>query len=519
MKDTHVSINDIVKETLLYLNSHSLKMTPENYKMAFCKVSKQLGFIVEDCRKIETLVGRLSLQYQDELKKFKVTSEDELFSFLIAQLNRIDPKESSKQITHLSALLKRVLQSIEMLHVKDATHVAGATLDKLEYMHSTKDIDIAKDKWLDFMTTYDDSYLARLSKFATVDKRDLKQTIDNLVTQCNQTPNVDENLYAEMVPFVIHALSPSIATQVNDKVANLVNEIKNNPEMLSSVAVKNDIKSFLKERVERDKEEVYQQFSSLNNIFEEMSGKFVDFIATGQESGEQTKKIRSEISNIEVSQNAFGEVKEKLLNITNAFEEEASSFTDKMVNNQRKIQNLNKQVKELENKLDKAKKESNEDFLTGLLTRRFLDRELRRAEEAFIRYNQNYSICFMDIDKFKVINDTYGHEAGDLIIATIGKILSTYAREVDICGRYGGEEFLIILPNISLDGGIRFADKIRGIVERYKFIYKGTDIAVTISAGISERRLLRSEQESVVKADEMLYKAKNTGRNQVCPVL
>ena len=116
-----------------------------------------------------------------------------------------------------------------------------------------------------------------------------------------------------------------------------------------------------------------------------------------------------------------------------------------------------------------------------------------------------------------MVNDTYGHEAGDVILATLGKILRKYLREVDFVGRYGGEEFLAILPNTELENGVLFANKIRKIIENYKFVYKNERIDVKISCGVAQRSRCSSEKETVTTADKMLYQAKENGRNQVMP--
>jgi diguanylate cyclase len=513
-----MTVNEIVKEALVYLKGNSLSVTPENYHMAFCKTAKEFGFIVEDCSKLDKFISRLDKGFQNELKKYKVTTEDELVTFLIAQVNRLNPKTSSSQINILITLLKRVLQSISMLHVKEARELANATLDRVNHLNKIEDIEITKNKWMDFITSYDDSYLDKLKNYAKIDKSDLEKSTTAIIEALRQSGGADENkIYKELSTFIIHALTPSIAPNVNDEIAQLVKNIKDSPDLLSSTAMKNDITNNVKMRIELDKAASLQQLQALDAIFEEMSSKMLEFIDSGNDSTTKVKELKTEINDIDFTQESFTQVQTKLINIASTFEEETNSLTNKMKSNQQMIDQLQQKVIILENKLERIKKESNEDFLTGLLTRRSLDQELKRAEEAYIRYENNYTICFIDIDKFKLVNDNYGHEAGDVIISTIGKILKSYARDVDKCGRYGGEEFMVILPNINETGGIKFANKIRTIVERYKFIYKGTNIPITISCGVSERSKHENDRETSGHADEMLYKAKNQGRNRVCP--
>jgi diguanylate cyclase (GGDEF)-like protein len=141
--------------------------------------------------------------------------------------------------------------------------------------------------------------------------------------------------------------------------------------------------------------------------------------------------------------------------------------------------------------------------------------ELKKQESSFKRFNINYSIVFFDIDHFKNINDTYGHDAGDVILKSLGLLFKRYARDIDMIGRFGGEEFVAILPNTNKEGAFKFAEKIRQIVKKTKFMYKNTRINVTISAGVANRNETNSSDETLKLADERLYEAKRNGRNRV----
>jgi diguanylate cyclase (GGDEF)-like protein len=114
-----------------------------------------------------------------------------------------------------------------------------------------------------------------------------------------------------------------------------------------------------------------------------------------------------------------------------------------------------------------------------------------------------------------MINDTFGHEAGDVILKHVGKIFRKRVRDTDIVGRYGGEEFLTILPNTPLTGAKVFAEKIRRAIESFEFLYKGERIDVTISGGVANRKDFNSLKELIEGADRYLYEAKEAGRNRV----
>ena len=138
-------------------------------------------------------------------------------------------------------------------------------------------------------------------------------------------------------------------------------------------------------------------------------------------------------------------------------------------------------------------------------------------EQKYNRYGNDYGVCFFDIDHFKRINDVYGHEAGDVVLATIGKMLRKYSRQADFVGRYGGEEFVILLPEISLGDAVKFAEKMREIVQNSKFMYKNERIDVTASCGVAIRSASAGSNATIEEADKMLYQAKQGGRNKVMP--
>lgn len=143
----------------------------------------------------------------------------------------------------------------------------------------------------------------------------------------------------------------------------------------------------------------------------------------------------------------------------------------------------------------------------------FMDREMARCA----RYNRPLSLILFDIDHFKKINDTFGHLAGDSVLRQLGALVRNRVRRDDVPCRTGGEEFSVILPEISREGGMNLAEKLRASIEAAVFKFEGTEIPVTVSLGVAEwDSALTDPQDLVKRADEFLYEAKRTGRNRVC---
>ncbi len=160
----------------------------------------------------------------------------------------------------------------------------------------------------------------------------------------------------------------------------------------------------------------------------------------------------------------------------------------------------------------KLKNLSEVDTLSGLYNRRYINAKLDSEIERFKRYQTPLSVILLDIDHFKKINDTYGHDVGDMVIQKISQLLKSSIRKGDIIARWGGEEFLVVVANSNIDGAAALAGKIRAAVESCDFGF-GRD--VTISLGVASMNENITQDELVKKADEALYKAKEGGRNRI----
>jgi diguanylate cyclase (GGDEF)-like protein len=511
------TVNEIIKESFEKLKSEHLTFTPDNYQKIFCEVAKKKGVLVEDCQKVSKYVKKLDNKLAAEVKNRKVNTIDELLIFFISRLNRSSESEAGQLISSLVLLSKRVLQAISLLHNKKAATLANASLDRLDIKHDVKSVELIKDKWFDFISNYDDDFLKKLDHFGKVNKEDLEKMVHDIMVAIAKED--DLQVYKMLAPLIIATLTPSIASSMNDDLATISYELRNSPESLASSAMQKEIKNFITKRIHLDKEEVKNKISSLDKLLDEINKKILQLIDNSNISNEQVKDIKKDLIKINFTKDSFESIQAKLIHIATSLETETKGLSEKMNENQATISKLHNRVKKLETALIAAKQESKEDYLTNVATKRALANELKRVEEAYKRYKIDYTLCFLDIDHFKKINDTYGHDAGDIILANVGKILRKYVRQADFVGRYGGEEFLVILPGIDVDGGIHFADKIRSIIENYKFIYKNERINLTVSAGVAQREGLASSEECLEEADKMLYEAKSAGRNQVMPQL
>lgn len=156
------------------------------------------------------------------------------------------------------------------------------------------------------------------------------------------------------------------------------------------------------------------------------------------------------------------------------------------------------------------------DGLTNVYNRRYLEQRLSEEVAYSKRYSKPLTICLTDIDFFKRLNDSYGHQAGDFVLKKVSALLSQALREYDVVARYGGEEFAVILPSTPKTKGASIAERLRTLVESAEFNYREKLIRTSISVGVACFPEDGDSAESLIAAaDKALYAAKARGRNQV----
>ena len=173
--------------------------------------------------------------------------------------------------------------------------------------------------------------------------------------------------------------------------------------------------------------------------------------------------------------------------------------------------------RELEVANKRLRKLSITDGLTELFNHRHVHELLHDEWERSLRSGEPVGVAMLDLDRFKSINDTYGHPTGDVILYETARIIRETAREIDMVGRYGGEEFIAILPNTSEEDAARFAERVREQVESHVYRDESNEIRMTVSCGVASAPAtgVDSPEALLKSADAALYVAKESGRNRV----
>ena len=246
-----------------------------------------------------------------------------------------------------------------------------------------------------------------------------------------------------------------------------------------------------------------QGFESLLN--DEMTGIKNSF-DVAESLDDLQAKISTGLSSIERALHKKQKVDQAISRLA---EKSKNSFTSGFTKLKQDFQAAIKYTEELEKKL-------NEDQLTGAINRRAYDKKIEEEMDRFLRYKTIFSLLVIDADKFKNINDTYGHAIGDRCLQEIIKRTQPLLRKNDMLARYGGEEFAVIMPETDAVGATKVAEKIRQTIEKIEFLYKEETVRVTVSIGVS---CIKEGDKSGIdlfeRADMAVYKAKENGRNQV----
>jgi diguanylate cyclase (GGDEF)-like protein len=511
-----MTIHQIVRNTVERLKAEGKMWTPDVYAETFCAEAKKAGVKVEDCTGIDRYTLLLDKKTLDEVKQYRVKTAAELIRFLISKLGRANPSEAGTLIEVLGNLVKKMAQGIELLHNPEASALARKTISVLEEQGGTTQIDMLRQAWANFLSVYDDTFMLKLAAFGSVDRSNLRRTVDGLALQ-GQTPSGGID-YAKAVRFLVASLVPSIAPNMDDATLNLSQKLRSSPEYVDSAECEKELKAAIAMRIALDKQSVEEMVSALDRLLGKLSTQLIELIERSESSSTEIREVKRDLEALEANKSGdFKTAHKRLYTIATTLEEKVGVLGKDLKIHNEKVTHMGKKIAALEAELAKATQASREDFLTRLLNKRGIEEYLNIKEAEYERHGRIYCIAMLDLDYFKKINDTYGHEAGDAVLLAFAKILKEEGRISDIIGRYGGEEFMVILGDTDLSGGKVFCEKIRSHVEAAHFMYQDKRIEVTVSIGVAQRSDHSSLKTLVKGADERLYDAKHKGRNRVEP--
>ncbi len=289
----------------------------------------------------------------------------------------------------------------------------------------------------------------------------------------------------------------------------------------------------MSQRVQQEKKELEAFLLQLTERLQDLDQDIRETAQLREQSHEagveMNRSVKQEVSNIEQSVSEALDLNKLKTSVQSRViiirdhmdrfmeaEMNRNSRSSKLVENLRhKLSETETEVSRLREQVEQARAAAMRDQLTGINNRLAYDQRIHDELARFDRYGSVFSLMVWDVDRFKNINDTYGHVAGDKVLTIIANTLNSNVRETDMVARYGGEEFIVLLPETRLEQTMPLAEKLRSVIEETAFHFKGRRVVITASCGVAEVQKGDDDKSMFARADEALYKAKQQGRNRV----
>lgn len=255
--------------------------------------------------------------------------------------------------------------------------------------------------------------------------------------------------------------------------------------------------------------ETEEQMRAVANTLQENVSEGVNNItqALSDNNIESLKQaVESHVNQLQLALTQFSE--------QSAPDDESDSLRKQLHSLSGKVKEMEKNEKSIRDKLKEETKRAMTDTLTGLPNREAYNDRIHQEIQRWQRYGNQLTLAVIDIDFFKKINDNYGHQIGDKVLKIVAMTVSKLLREVDFMARFGGEEFVVLLPETDADNALILLNRIREGLANKPLKYKEDKISLTVSIGISQFTEKDTTETAFARADEALYKAKESGRNQ-----
>ncbi len=300
---------------------------------------------------------------------------------------------------------------------------------------------------------------------------------------------------------------------LQDKLALLRNTLSNNIDLQAIDQAEYYLKEIVtkqitvKQSLEETKTTLKRMVTSLINNIEELSdstGNYHNKIEHYAETINQTEDI-STLSQLVMD--IASETKKMQADVLNSRNDFLAARTE--------VDIAQNKIHELESELQQMGEQAHEDHLTGILNRRGLDNAFKRELEHSKELHTSICLALIDIDNFKKFNDTHGHKVGDDVLVYLAETMKETTRPEDIVARFGGEEFVILLPDTEINEAVSIVSRVRRNLTKHFFLHQNNRLLITFSAGVAEHQLGETQENILVRADKALYQAKNNGKNQV----
>lgn len=411
----------------------------------------------------------------------------------------------------MNSIAKIVKTTIENLNKKNI--VASPVNYEKEFFSLLKQSNISTDDFDEFRLIVDSLDKAELD----IAKNEDISCFYDLAKLLNK--RVTEHQVRKFLKHLSFFLSPSLDKEFKEEIDNACIKIVESPnEMLINNQTIRSFRTLTHDRITKDKYIFNEKSNDVKKLIDFISGFFKKIVNENKTTLEDITNIKDDLENLNLSsssKNDLSILQSKLLLLAKDFEQCVLSNSKINSENQNACNSLYEQIEKLQENLSKAEEEKSIDFLTKVLTRRAYSFEVEKIEREFKLFDSKYALVFFDIDHFKEVNDTFGHDAGDTVLSTFASILKKLTRQEDIVSRFGGEEFICLVHYNNKLEIKNYLKRVKNIINGNKFIHEQERIKLTFCAGVSFRENYESYEQTIKEADNLLYKAKNSGRDKI----
>ena len=478
-KDTDA---DISRTNLLINNVIQLLSTDEQFKQhadRVTEINKEIqDNAVNPISKLKPINDIIAKINQSSVKKKQRPDDFKVFLKKLSEHNDTEPK--------LAELCKR---SISIINEQEKLKAINSCIEHIVKKEDSKNEPAGKS----LEPEANIEYLITLLDWITIPGKS-QTKLDTLKKQIEQRKDSKE----------IGNLLRRLALTISNAYMELQSELNETEGFLKKVTHQlNEITLQIAD-IENLENESFSNSVTLNEELE----KQINLIKSGVDEATTIDEIKKTINTrIEVLQNNM----DQFIAVEHKRKSQSENHHKELVD---RLHDMEKETEQLRQCIEEEKGKAYTDALTNIPNRMAFDERINAEYNRWKRYQNKMTLCLIDIDKFKNVNDTYGHKAGDIVLRTVAEKCASKVRKIDFLSRYGGEEFALILPETGLSAAISVAETLRESIERCTFQYGEQIVPITVSCGLAELKGRDTIDTIFKRADKALYKAKETGRNR-----
>jgi diguanylate cyclase (GGDEF)-like protein len=523
-----MNISSIAKLAINEITKNNRTLTPFEFLKTFCYEAKRLNVTVDDCEFVSKHKERLQEPFKSGISSYPIRDINDFTHFLVSNLNRLGANHLQERHFATIELMNKILKIHNFLDDNNIKDLSSKTAGLIERVHTFKELETMRNEWSHLIVDSKHSYKDQLRKYIVIEHDDDINTITENLTPLLEREKKCRNI-DNIVTLLFHAIEPSLVDFHNKNYEDLKKQseqikkiIKKDHYQIFNPKVQYRINALINKRIELDKKQELDTVSDFNKIIDTVLTSIDKTAESSEVIQKNLDEVKQHINELKTS-HLHEDNKSRILDLLSTKVDDLNNYKNNIFSTVKdygnKLLNITKRINFLEKELKNSKAKANKDFLTKINNRNALKELSEELENSYTKTNENYLLILINLDDFKKVNETYGQDAGDLILVHFAKLLQTNARKTDIIGRQANEEFMVYMPNSNFIEAINFSEKFRVLIEKTRFIYKDIKIHITFSAGISQRQEAQDLQEVLAQAKKHLLFAKQEGKNRVYPNL